>query len=216
MDEKTIIIVDDHRIVIDGLRAILLGKPNFKILHELSSGKELIQVLNIQAPDLVILDVMLPDISGLELISIVKSRTNSKVLMLTANTDEDTVCSAVQNGADGFLDKNSSAEELIYAMEVVLDGEPYLGMNISTLIHKSYSKIVNELRNDANKPKISDREAEVIKLLATGLSFKEIAIRLNISPRTVESHKNNILLKLDLKNTVDLLKYAFKHKLVEL
>lgn len=123
MDEKTIIIVDDHRIVIDGLRAILLGKPNFKILHELSSGKELIQVINTQAPDLVILDVMLPDISGLELISIVKSRTNSKVLMLTANTDEDTVCTAVQNGADGFLDKNSSAEELIYAMEVVLDGE---------------------------------------------------------------------------------------------
>jgi DNA-binding NarL/FixJ family response regulator len=216
MNSKKIIIVDDHKIVRDGVKAILFGNQYFKVIHEAASGKDLIDALSSLSPDLVLLDLVLPDISGLELIENIKALCNAKVLILTAEMNEDTICEAVQNGADGFLNKDSSANELIDAMKKVIEGEPYFGINLSTLIHRSYSRKVKELHELNNMPEITDREIEVIKHIADGLSFKEVAEKLFISPRTVENHKNNLLQKLELKNTIELLKYAFKHKLVEL
>jgi DNA-binding NarL/FixJ family response regulator len=216
ISSKKIIIVDDHKIVRDGVKAILLGNQYFKVIHEAASGQELIEALSSLSPDLILLDLMLPDISGLELIGSTKELCNAKVLILTAEMNEETICEAVLNGADGFLNKDSSANELIEAMKKVIEGEPYFGINLSALIHRSYTRKVKELHELNNMPDITDREMEVIKHIANGLSFKEVAEKLFISPRTVENHKNNLLQKLELRNTIELLKYAFKHKLVEL
>lgn len=213
---KSIIIIDDHKLVRDGVKAILLGRPDFKVIFEAASGKELIEGIKTQCPTIFLLDIVLPDISGLELIGAIKKTCSSKILMLTAEMDEDVICQAIENGADGFLNKDSSANELINAMEKVIEGEPYFGLNLSTLIHRSYTRKIKELDLLSKIPEISKRELEIVEQLANGLSFKEVAEKLFISPRTVENHKNNLLQKLELKNTIELLKFAFKNKLVAL
>ena len=145
-----------------------------------------------------------------------KIKFNCRVLMLTAELDEEVVCKAVNNGADGFLNKDASGEELLAAMRAVTDGEPYFGQSLSSMIYRSYKRKIIELKEIHEMPVITAREKEIIRSLSDGLSFKEIGEQLFISPRTVENHKNNILQKLGLKNTIELVRYAIRHKIVDL
>lgn len=211
-----IAIVDDHKIIRDGIRALLIGNPDFVLEYEASCGENLKQTIDGAEPELVLLDISLPDTCGLELISFFKVKFNCKVLMLTAEVDEEIVCKAVNNGADGFLNKDASGDELILAMKTVMEGEPYFGQSLSSMIYRSYKRKIKELKEIHQMPAITDREKEIICCLSDGLSFKEIGEQLYISPRTVENHKNNLLQKLDLKNTIELVKYAIRHKIVEL
>ena len=144
-----IAIVDDHRIIRDGIKALLLGDQNFEMVFEAATGEILKKTIGNTCPDLVLLDIILPDISGLDLISFFKENYHCKVLMLTAEMDEEIVCEAIGRGADGF-------------------------------------------------------------------SFKEIGTKLFISPRTVENHKNNLLEKLELRNTIELIKFAIKNNIISL
>lgn len=211
-----IAIVDDHKIIRDGIRAMLLGQSEFEMVFEASCGENLRETIGDCIPDLVLLDIRLPDVCGLELISFFKIKFNCRVLMLTAELDEEVVCKAVNNGADGFLNKDASGEELMAAMRAVTDGEPYFGQSLSSMIYRSYKRKIIELKEIHEMPVITVREKEIIRSLSDGLSFKEIGEQLFISPRTVENHKNNILQKLGLKNTIELVRYAIRHKIVEL
>jgi DNA-binding NarL/FixJ family response regulator len=211
-----IAIVDDHKIIRDGIRALLLGQSEFVMTYEALSGENLKQTIGDASPDLVLLDIELPDICGLDLISFFKIKCNSKVLMLTAEMDEEIVCKAVNNGADGFLNKDASGEELMIAMRTIMEGEPYFGQSLSSMIYRSYKRKIKELKEIHAMPVITDREKEIIRCLSDGLGFKEIGEQLFISPRTVENHKNNLLQKLELKNTIELVKYAIRNKIVEL
>ncbi len=211
-----IAIVDDHKIIRDGIRAMLLGQSEFELVFEASCGENLRETIGDCIPDLVLLDIRLPDVCGLELISFFKIKFNCRVLMLTAELDEEVVCKAVNNGADGFLNKDASGEELMAAMRAVTDGEPYFGQSLSSMIYRSYKRKIIELKEIHEMPVITVREKEIIRSLSDGLSFKEIGEQLFISPRTVENHKNNILQKLGLKNTIELVRYAIRHKIVEL
>lgn len=211
-----IAIVDDHKIVRDGIRALLLGQSEFTLSYEASSGENLKETIGDASPDLVLLDIELPDISGLDLIGFFKLKCNCKVLMLTAEMDEEIVCKAVDNGADGFLNKDVSGDELLIAMRTIMDGEPYFGQSLSFMIYRSYKRKIKELKEIHAMPVITEREKEIIQCLSDGLSFKEIGEQLFISPRTVENHKNNLLQKLGLKNIIELVKYAIRHKIVEL
>jgi DNA-binding NarL/FixJ family response regulator len=211
-----IAIVDDHRIIRDGIKALLLGDPNFELIFEAAGNEDLMGNLGNTCPDLVLLDIVLPDISGLDLIPFFKEKCNSKVLMLTAEIDEEVVCEAVKRGADGFMNKDASGDELIFAMQRIMEGEAYFGLNLSSIVYRSYKKKIDELNAIQSMPHISDREKEIIQSLSDGLSFKEIGTKLFISPRTVENHKNNLLEKLELKNTIELIRFAFKNKIVPL
>jgi len=211
-----IAIVDDHRIVRDGIRALLLGQSEFELIFEASCGENLRETIGDTRPDLVLLDIRLPDTCGIELISLFKIKFNCKVLMLTAEMDEEVVCKAVNYGADGFLNKDASGDELMIAMRALMEGEPYFGQSLSSMIYRSYKRKIIELKEIHEMPSITEREKEIICCLSNGLSFKEIGEQLYISPRTVENHKNNILQKLGLKNTIELVKYAIRHKIVEL
>ncbi|MFN3557065.1 MAG: response regulator [Bacteroidales bacterium] len=214
--QTRVAIIDDHRIVADGIKAILLGHPVFSVEYIAYSATHLHQTLGNFCPDLVLLDIILPDICGMELIPFFKEKCNAKVLMLTAEMDENTICQAVENGADGFLHKDVSSEEIIHAMETIMQGEAYFGQKLSSIIFSSYRKKVEQLQMQQKMPSISDREKEIIFLLSEGFCFKEIAEKLFISPRTVENHKNNLLQKLELKNTIQLVKFAIAHKIISL
>jgi len=210
-------VVDDHKIVRDGIKAILLGNKKIKFVFDTDNGSILLDLIKNNPIDVLLLDLSLPDIPGINLIQpVLRSFPNIKILILTACMDEEIICECVKLGILGFLNKDVSAEELIEAIEEVYSGEPYFGQKISNIIYKSYTEKVKEFSSLPLKPNISEREKEIISLLSEGLSFKEIANKLFISPRTVENHKNNILLKLKLKNSIELIRYAIKNKIIEI
>lgn len=215
MSKINIIVVDDHEIVRDGLRSLLLGNTRMKIIGEAPNAPILFQLLKLLEPDVIILDIRLPGMSGIDIAKVLQDEyPNIQVLILTANTLENYVISAVKAGAKGFLSKDSSKEELIEAIQTVYQGDLYFGQNITQEVLKilSLNKKENLSINDVQK--LSIRELEVLEAFAEGLSYKEIAEQLNITPRTVESHKKNIFSKLHFQNNVDLVKYAIKNEII--
>jgi DNA-binding NarL/FixJ family response regulator len=220
MEEKLIkiFIIDDHKIVRDGLRSLIIPCRNIRIVGETSTGKGLLVLLEKELPDVVILDLVLPDISGLDLIKIISEKYPCiKILILTAEMDEDIIMTTIKNGASGFLNKDVSAKEFIKAVQLVAEGESYFGQRISGIIYKSYiNKVQNYNEKNSKCPALSERETEIVLLLSEGLTFKDIAAKLFISPRTVENHKTNILEKLGLKNTIELVRYAIKENILKL
>lgn len=212
-----IFLVDDHKIVRDGIKSLLIGNKSIQVSGEANNGNELLDLLKINQPDIVVLDLVLPDIHGVELTkTITKQYPSVKILILTAEMEEDIILETIKNGACGFLNKDIASDEFIDALILVSEGECYFGQRVSGIIYKSYiNKVQNPVSNNST-PTLSDREMEIISLLSDGLSFKEIGNRLYISPRTVENHKARILDKLELKNTIELVKYAIKNNLISL
>jgi len=213
-----LVIVDDHQIVRDGIKAMFLTDKTVKVIDEAGDYDSLMQVLAKQKPDILILDISLPGKSGVEITRELKEKDKEiKILMLSANTDEENIIAAVQAGANGFLPKDTSKEEFLEAVAVVNNNEEYFGAKLSKIIFNSYTSYVKSKKdNDKTQINLSERETATLKLLADGYSSKEIGEKLFISPRTVETHKANILTKLNLRNNADLIKYAIKQGIVKL
>lgn len=216
-DTKKIIVVDDHKIVRDGIRAMLIGNKAFSVVADVASGKELMKSLEESKPDTIILDLGMPDMDGVEITTILKQKyPDIKILILTANTTEENIVATIRAGANGFLSKESSRDEFIKALKYIARGEDYYGESISNIIYKSYASIIKGDYEKKEDGVLSERELDVMKAFSEGLSFKKIADKLNISARTVETHRNNILQKLELNNTIEMVKYAIKSGIVKL
>ncbi|MEN8119737.1 MAG: response regulator transcription factor [Bacteroidota bacterium] len=212
----SIFLVEDHKIVRDGLKALLLGVNDIKIIGEAASGKVFFEKLLEVKPDIVILDIGLPDISGIEIAQkLTHNLPETKVIVLTANTDENSIVQAVKAGVSGFLSKDTPKDEFLEAIRSVQNGEKYFGDAISNIVYKGYINTIKG-KQPKDKKSLTSRELEVLKLISEGLTYKEIAEKLFISARTVETHRNNILEKLNLNNNIELVKYAIKHKIVDL
>ena len=218
MDDCTrIYLVDDHKIVRDGIKSLLIGNRNIRVTGEAKNGNELLSMLGKEQPHIVVLDIGLPDISGVELTRIISRDFPAvKVITLTAEMEEEIILATIRNGASGFLNKDISADEFEEAVKRVSEGEGYFGQRVSGIIYKSYIRKVNSRDAELSNGGLSDREKEIVVLLSEGLSFREIGDRLCISPRTVENHKSRILEKLELNSTIDLVKYAIRNKLISL
>jgi DNA-binding NarL/FixJ family response regulator len=217
MSAINVVIVDDHQIVRDGIKAMLMLSKSIKVIGEAADNDGLVQILEKNIPDIIILDITLPGKSGIEITNeLVKKELPLKILILSANTDEENIIGAIKAGASGFLPKDTPKDEFIEAINLVYNGEGYFGEKLSKIIYKSYIQHVKTKKDSEPELCLSDREIEIIKQLAEGLSVKEIADKLFISPRTVESHKNNILGKLNLKNNIELVKFAIKQGIVKL
>ncbi len=212
------IIVDDHKIVIDGIKAMLFGVNEIQIIGEACCGSDFFILLNNVQADIAIIDVKLPDISGIDIVKQITSNYPSiKTIMLTSQDDEETILKAVQAGVMGFLPKNTSHMEFIKAIKTVYDGEEYFGSNISKIIFSSFARqIKNEDLKSINKSPVTEREKEIIILISEGLSYKEIADKLFISTRTVETHKKNLQEKLELKTNADIIKYAIRNEWINI
>lgn len=220
MGEKVkIIMVDDHQIVRDGIKALIRDETWIDIIGEVSNHHELFALLKTTKPDMIMLDISMPEMSGIEIAALLTAeRPEIKLLMLSMYMSEEYIISAIEAGARGYLTKTAPQDEIINALKIVNEGGEFYSDSLANILLKIYiNKTHNKSPDCKDQPiLLDDRENEILKYFAEGLSFKDIADRLFISTRTVELHKNNIMQKLDLKSTVELVTYAIKSKIIEL
>jgi len=208
MSSYRITLADDHVLLRQGLRRIVEESSGLEVVGEAGDGMELLRLLNKTVPDLVILDISMPKLRGIEAVSEIKSRHSCvKVLILTMHRDKEYLYQAISSGADGYLLKDDADTELFSAIRKIGEGGFY--------ISPSLTKQLAECRQQAGgggtgaQECLTTREREVLKLIAEGRSSREIGELLYISARTVDHHRANIMLKLNLRKTADLIKYAY-------
>jgi DNA-binding NarL/FixJ family response regulator len=211
---KNILLAEDHRLLRECLIALLQTEKGFQIVGEAENGLEAIQCVEKNAPDLVLLDLSMPKMSGISVIKELKSRfPEVRILALTIHESDQYVLEAFQAGADGYCLKDASRDELLIAIESVLNGKTYISPGISERIMAGYLEGKKTLK-DLSEKNITQREKDVLKLIGEGYRSREIADFLSISIKTVEKHRANIMKKLDLHNVSALTAYAIEKKLV--
>lgn len=218
MKKIKIILADDHQIFRDGIKSLLSDEENLEVTAEASNGDELISLLKVYKPEILILDITMPKTSGIELAKIITEQyPEVNILILSMHKNEDFVVNAMINGAKGYLPKDTTRKELLEAINTIAHGEEYLGKLISSNILRSYIKKsrLGFERIDKDEP-LTNREKEIIEQVGAGLSNKEIADKLFISVRTVDSHKNHIMSKLKIKSTAELIIYGIKNKIIQI
>lgn len=210
-----ILIADDHEIVRRGIRALLEQHPGWEIIGEVEDGREAVRQSNQLKPDLVLLDVGMPNLNGLEATrQILAVSPQTRVLVLTMHDSEQVVRGAVAAGARGFLLKSETGRELVNAVEALQNHRTFFSSEAAGFILDGYlnSRLPVE---PATKNHLTPREREVIQLLAEGKKTKEVAAALNLSVKTAETHRTNIMHKLDLHSTADLTLYAVRNGIVQ-
>jgi DNA-binding NarL/FixJ family response regulator len=216
MEKTRIIIVDDHLIIRDGLKTLLSAADDLEIVAEAGSAEEFLQKLRFHPAHVALVDINLPGISGIRLTEqLATTHPGLRVLILSMYLNEEYINSAMKAGALGYIAKNTTRDELISAVRAVAAGQRYLGREVSEVIATGYIRRIKDDEITDPGP-LSRRETEILKLTAEGLGNKEISEKLFISIRTVESHKNHIMTKLDLKSSVEMVRYAIRTGLVRL
>lgn len=215
MTEKTrILIADDHAIVREGLRALLATEPDLELVGEATDGLQAVTKARALKPDVILLDLMMPRMDGVEAIAeIKKDWQEARIIVLTSFSDDEKVFAAIRSGALGYLLKDSSPQDLLHAIHTVATGEGFLSPAIA-------SKVMREINQPPKLPPTKDplteRENEILQLVAQGLTNDEIAEKLVVSERTVRTHVSNILAKLQLANRTQAALYALKEGLASL
>ncbi len=217
MKKIKIILVDDHKIFLDGLISLLNNVNNIEIVGTATSGEQLIELISLISCDVIITDITMNGMSGIELTKLLsKNYPQLKVLILSMHSNEEFVLNAVKSGAAGYLPKDVSFEELVEAINKIANGDQYFYKDISENFFINY---INRFKNEQKlleDEELTQREIEVLKLLAIGLSNKEIADKLFISIKTVDTHRSHIMQKLHLKNSAEIVLFAIRNKLIEL
>lgn len=217
-------IADDHHLFIEGIKSLLRDSADVKILGEAENGAKLLELLSNQEVDVVLMDINMPVVSGLETTKKVKQLYPSvKVLALTMFDDTLHISEMMKAGASGYLLKNAGKEELIDAMIKVCRGEKYVSNDVSVkLIERMFtneqdlkSDQPNNINPNVRKAELTKRELEIIKLIAQEMTNNEIAAHLNNSPMTIITHRKNLLRKIGVKNTAGLIKYAMNNGLLD-
>lgn len=212
----SIVLADDHPIVRRGLRSVIEAERGFTLIGEVGEGLEAVRMVECLQPDVLITDLMMPGLTGLEVTRQIKQRVpQTKVIILSMHATESYVLEALRNGANGYVLKDSAADELVRAIREVLLGRRYLSSQLSERAIESYVQKAESTAVDSYDS-LTTREREVLKLAAEGLTNVEIAERLYISPRTAETHRANLLKKLNLSNHTELIRYAIRRGILPL
>jgi DNA-binding NarL/FixJ family response regulator len=210
-----IVIVEDHTIVREGLRALLASDPAFEIAGEAEDGREAIQRVEFLAPDMVLMDLSMPRMTGMEAIREIKKGTaETKILVLTVHKNEEYILAAFQAGANGYVLKDATHSELLTAARTVLNGKPYLSPAISETVLEGYLEGKRGLKAESSWNTLTPREREILKLIAEGYKNKEIAEFLCISVKTTEKHRANLMKKLDLHSVSAVTTFALQKGLI--
>lgn len=205
-----LLVADDHEVVRIGLRRLLSNDKSLQIMDEAPNGNILIELAEYHKPDVILSDIMMPEMDGIRSTEIIKSRfPEIFILMLTAYEDSFHLDRALNAGADGYLSKDIGAKELIEAIHSITKGERVFSKSIIRLMQK---KSISEVDMDASPVSITKREQEILNLIAMGKTSAEVADTLFLSVRTVESHRYNLMQKLGLKNAAGLIRYAVTSK----
>jgi DNA-binding NarL/FixJ family response regulator len=215
MEKKKILIVEDHTILREGLKALLTTNPDIEIAGEAGDGREAIWLVEELAPDMVMMDLSMPRMDGMQAIREIKRRWPEKrVLALTAHRTEEYVLTTLKAGADGYLLKDANYQEMMIAVRSVLSGKRYLSPGISEGVIEGYLEGKQTIKIKGAWDNLTTREREVLKLIAEGYRNKEIADLLVISPKTVEKHRANLMIKLNFHNVSEITAYAIEKGLV--
>jgi len=205
-----IVLVDDHPIVRQGLRTLLEKEPGFQIMGEAGEGIEASQLVERLQPDVLVLDLMIPGLSGLEVTRQVSRRSPQTRIVILSNYDNEAyVLEALRNGATGYIVKNTGADELVQAIKEVAAGRRYLSPPLTERAIEAYAQKAKAAPLDLHET-LTTREREVLHLAAEGYTATEIGDRLSISSRTVESHRTNLMHKLGLRTQTELIRYALR------
>ncbi len=217
MTKKTsLYIVDDYKIIAEGIKLYLSGNEQFEFIGSSLSANNLFKFLKQQQPDILILDIKLPGLSGFQIAKIVREKYPAiKIVFLSSNNDKVSLNEAIEAGGVGYFFKDIDEKEFLMGIAKIDAGENYYCSSMQQAVFKSFTEKV-QTKKSSNETPLSSREIDVIKLFVEGFSYKEIANKLSISTRTVETHKKNILTKLELKTTVDLVKYAILNGIISI
>jgi len=217
-EQKSIIIIDDHPLFREGLKTIINRDDRFKVVGEAGSGHEGLEITKRLKPDLIIVDISLPDQSGIQLTRDLRRLfSETKILIVSMHSKIDYIAEAFQAGATGYVVKESASERLLQGLKSVVKGDYYLDSSVSHAVVENLMKSPLKAAKitDADYASLTPREQEVMRFLAEGLSSKAVAEKLFISPKTVENHRANIMSKLGLHSTIELVRYAAKLGLID-
>lgn len=208
----TLLIIDDHPLVSDGISTMLKGADHVQIVGAYKTGREALDFLSVQQPDIILLDISLPDMNGLELCTYIRQQNKkSRIIALTSANETGLITQMLSRGANGYLLKNMEREELVTAINQVMSGKMYLSRDANDKLLEQFSSINDAV---ANTPVMTRREKEILQLLYDGLTGPQIAEKLFLSPYTVETHRKNLLQKFNVNTSLQLLKMAKENKLI--
>jgi len=224
MNEIRLVLVDDHDVIRTSLKTYLESHKGFRVVGEANNGETALQVILDNQPDVVVMDITMPGMSGLEATRRIKvSSPNCKVLALTIHSDKQYFFEMLSAGALGYLTKQAAAEELIAAIQAVAEGDVYLQPALARWLLEDYQRLVTDYDLTADREKeskslevLSKRELQVLELVAQGLTTPQIAETLGISPKTVARHRERIMNKLDLHSATQLVKFAIQTGLIKI
>ena len=215
MNPTRLLVADDHALVRAGIRAFLERIPNIEVVAEASDGREVVELVAKQQPDIVLMDIAMPGLNGLEATrQIVETWPQARVIILSMHASEEYVWQALRAGARGYLLKGASLAELELALSSVVRGEMYLSPPLSQPAITEYVQRTGKDR--AREEKLTARQREILSLIAEGKSTKQVALQLNISVKTVESHRTQIMQRLNIHDVAGLVRYAIKTGLVKI
>jgi two-component system, NarL family, response regulator NreC len=210
-----ILLADDHTVMRRGLRFLLESQPDFTVVAEASDGREAVQHAETAHPDIAVLDVAMPNLSGIEAAQRIAAQSpNVAIIILSMHSDEGYVLRALKAGARGYLLKDAAEGDLIEAIRVVSQGKTFFSSEISKMLVEDYIREIRTRGVEDSYELLTSREREILQLLVEGNSNKDIASRLNVSPHTVETHRRNLQDKLNLHSFAELILYAVRKRII--
>ena len=215
MPKIRVLVVDDHTIVRDGICALLRLAGDIEVVGEAANGREALEMAKKLMPDVVLMDIAMPNMDGLEATRrIRKEFPKVKVLVLTQYDDKEYVFPVIEAGASGFISKTAASSELVSGIRSVYRGDSFLSPSAARILVEDYQQEASIRKEQDPYKQLTDREREILKLLAEGYTTRKIADMLVISVKTVEGHKTNLMSKLDIHNRTDLVKYALRKGII--
>ena len=217
MEKMKVLITDDHAIVREGLQAVLSVQPDVEILGEATNGEEAVSKARELQPDIVLMDITMPGMNGLEATRLIKKENpEMKILVLTMHEEDDYFYRILEAGASGYFIKGGSFTELLSALRAVWHGDVFIYPSMAKKLLSNYLEGVKSGQEVEKYKKLTDREREILRLVADGKTNQEVAEQLFISPTTVQTHRAHMMAKLGLHNRTELIKYAIRHGFVGL
>lgn len=215
MSRIRILLADDHAVVRKGLRFLLERQPEMEVVGEAADGREAVRLAEEFKPTVVVMDIGMPQLNGIEATAqIVKRSPQTSVIMLSVHSDETYLLRALSAGAKGYLLKDSAEDDLVRAVQVVAQGKPFFSPAIAQTLLEDYVRFLQQRGLKDSYDLLTDREKQILQLLAEGKSNKEVAALLNLSLYTVETHRTHLMQKLNLHNTAEIVLYAVRKKII--
>ncbi|MBK7130933.1 MAG: response regulator transcription factor [Crocinitomicaceae bacterium] len=215
-DKKRILLVDDHQLIIDGIRGFIEHDGRYQVIGEANDGHDAIRLADVLNPHVILMDIEMPGLSGIAACEEIKRKfPQVKVIIISMHNDKELIKKLIGLGADGYLLKNSQQTEVLDAITKVLNNQSYFSNDVTLSLLDKTIKNHSESNTTTDLSELTERETEILKLVAEGMTNKEIGDELNISHRTVDTHRTNLMKKLDVTNVAGLIRLAYKNNLLK-